>query len=110
MCAPEGKEMYKAVVYYGSKQEADNVITKLNDEKIAGKHIHIRPLDETTIPLVDIPANTHGVHVYDIPQKVESELLEVNTVSKRCGSSKPNVSTPFLSSGSLTFNKPSVTA
>jgi len=78
MCAPEGKEMYKAVVYYGSKQEADNVITKLNDEKLAGKHIHIRPLNETTIPLVDIPAGTmetHGVYVSEIPKALcESKL------------------------------------
>ena len=80
MCAPEGKQMYKAVAYFGSKEEADNVIAKLNDEKLAGKHIHIRPLNESTSPLANIPANsldTYGIHVSEIPKALCKSKLNL---------------------------------
>ena len=74
MHAPEEEDMYKVVVYFGSKEEADNVITKLNDEKLAGKHIHIHPLNESMNSLANFSADTldtYGVYISEIPKALK---------------------------------------
>jgi len=103
MHAPEGKEMYKAVVYFDSKEEADNVITALNDEKLAGKHIHISPLNESITSLANISdtvEDTYTVYVSEIPKSLCKSKLQPHFAKYGKIASiflKPNDSSAYIS-------------
>ena len=56
--APTGKTVYKAEVYFGSKEQADEAISHLNGNKLAGEKILIQYLSmatkETSIEAFDV--------------------------------------------------------
>jgi len=77
--APEGKDVYKAIVYYSSKAEADEAIATLSEKKLAGETIYLDLLKESTsspMKQTDAATETFGVYVGKIPKTLQKPELE----------------------------------
>ena len=73
IAAPTGKTVYKAEVYFGSKEQADDAISHLNGNQLAGKKIVIQYLSMATR---ETSIEAFGVHIGKIPKALLKPELE----------------------------------
>ena len=63
--APTGKTVYKAEVYFSSREEADDTISHLNGNQLAGEKISVQYISKST---KKTSVETFGVFVGNIPK------------------------------------------
>ena len=73
IAAPTGKTVYKAEVYFGSKEQADEAISHLNGHQLAGKKIVIQYLSMATR---ETSIEAFGVYIGKIPKALLKPELE----------------------------------
>lgn len=71
--APAGQTVYKAEVYFGSREEADETISNLNGKQLAGEKIVVQYLYK---PTKKTSIETFGVYVGKIPKALSKSEFE----------------------------------
>ena len=72
--APTGKTVYKAEVYFSSKEEADDTIGHLNGNQLAGEKISVQYIIPK--PTKKMSVETFGVYVGKIPKALHKPEFE----------------------------------
>ena len=71
--APTGRTVYKAEVYFSSREEADDTISHLNGNQLAGEKISVQYISK---PTKKTSVETFGVYVGKIPKALHKPEFE----------------------------------